>query len=158
MKIWKQPRDEHVIYEALSAIADGRVELVGENKAKCTSTSKGKFYEIEVELESNSIMSNDNMAFYVEEFSYPMIALLILKDVYRYDKDILPHFKDIKWKDINQKNKNNYMKSVGEVLENLKVNGVDTENIKIEIDRIYKEILDSTWYHLGEKKVPPNAY
>ena len=32
-----------------------------------------------------------------------------------YNKEILKHFKGIKWKDINQMHKNDYMKSVQEV-------------------------------------------
>ena len=60
--LWKKPRISK-IYEALTAIADGRIELVSENKARCYSSSKGKFYEIEYDPETDSIMSNDNTAY-----------------------------------------------------------------------------------------------
>lgn len=43
---WQKPKDEHIIYEALSAIADERFELIDPKHAKCTSTPKGKFCEI----------------------------------------------------------------------------------------------------------------
>jgi len=155
---WIKPRDSHIVYEALSAIADGRFELTGENTAKCTSTSQGKFYEIELDPKTNSIMSNDNMAFYVGELSYPMVAMLLVKNVIPYDETIQQYLKDIKWKNINQKNKNDYMKSVEFVLNLLKEQGVDTEKIRNECDRIYGVVVEMKLSLLGTKKVPPKAY
>lgn len=153
---WQNPKDEHIIYEALSAIADNRFDMISDRKARCTSTSKGKYYEIE--MIGNTIMSNDNMAYYRGEISYPMVAMFLEKDMYPYDKEILKYFVGIKWKDINQKNKNDYMKSVGEVLDNLNSKGVDIKHIQNEVKRIFSELLDTTFQLLGERKVPPQAY
>jgi hypothetical protein len=153
---WLPPKDEHIIYEALSAIADKRFEMIGDSKARCTSTSKGKFYEIE--LIGNAIMSNDNMAYYRGEISYPMVAMFLEKDMYPFDREILNHLIGIRWKDINQKNKNDYMKSVGEVLAKLSNQGVDTEHIKSEVSKIFVELIDTTFTYLGERKTPSNAY
>lgn len=153
---WLKPKDEHIIYEALSAIADKRFEMLSETKAKCTSTSRGKYYEIE--MIGNSIMSNDNMAYYRGEISYPMVAMFMEKGIYPYDRGILEQFVGVKWKDINQKNKNNYMKSVGEVLENIKSRGGDVEHIKDEVDRIFGQLCDTNFEVLGEKRLPPQAY
>lgn len=153
---WQNPKDEHIIYEAFSAIADKRFEMISDTKARCTSTSKGEYYEIK--MIGNSIMSNDNMAYYRGEVSYPMVAMFLEKGMYPYDKGILKHFVGIKWKDINQKNKNDYMKSVGEVLDDLKSNGVDIEHIQKEVKRIFSELSDTTFQMLGERRVPPQAY
>lgn len=153
---WLNPKDEHIIYEALSAIADKRFEMISDTKARCTSTSKGKNYEIE--MIGNSIMSNDNMAYYRGEVSYPMVVMFLEKGMYPYDKEILKHFVGIKWKDINQKNKNDYMKSVGQVLDSIQKSGGDIEHIKGEVNRMYKELCDTTFQILGEKKLPPKAY
>ncbi len=155
---WLPPKDEHIIYEALSAIADKRFTLTSDTTARCMSTSKGKFYEIKIDKSKNAIMSNDNMAYYVGEISYPMVAMMFTKNILHYDKNILPHLKDIQWKKINQKNKNNYMLSVKQVLEELESRGVETSIITKEIKRIFKELKKTTWIHLGDKRVPPSAY
>lgn len=154
---WNPPKDEHLIYEALSAIADGRIELIDDNTAKCTSTSRGKYYTISYE-EPNLIMSNDNMAFYREEVSYPMVAMLLELGKFKYDTGILTSLKGIKWKDINQKNKNDYMKSVREVLKGLKSQSVDTDLIKAEVKKIFHWIIRLGLNKLGSKVKPPQAY
>jgi hypothetical protein len=155
---WIKPKDEHIIYEALSAIADNRFEIVSNTNAKCTSTSKGKFYEIEYNQEAKEIMSNDNMAYYRGEISYPMVAMFLLKKEIPYDENILIHFANIPWKDINQKNKNDYMKSVAEFLKRLETNGIDVTYIKDEVGRIFAYISNLELSYLGNKTRPPNAY
>jgi hypothetical protein len=45
------------------------------------------------------------MTYYRDEVSYPMLAVLLSLKFLEYDTSILPHFKNILWKDINQKNK-----------------------------------------------------
>lgn len=156
---WNPPKNEHIVYEALSAIADGRIISSDDKKsAKCTSPSKGKFYTITYEPETKSIMSNDNMAYYVNEVSYPMVALLLLREDIKYDETILEDLKSIYWKDINQRFKNNYMKSVEYVLSNLKTKGKDTEKIVKEVKNIFAQVLDFKLNILGEKQIPPNAY
>ncbi|MFW5703067.1 MAG: hypothetical protein ACOCXP_03840 [Candidatus Dojkabacteria bacterium] len=154
---WHKPKDEHIVYEALSAIADGRIELLGDNKARCTSTSRGKFYEIEYDPETNAIMSNDNMAYYVDEVSYPMVAMLIKLGELEIGEDLLKYFEGIKWKDINQRNKNNYMKSVKEFLDGIDSNS-KREEVQTECRRIYDEVCKMKLQKLGKKKLPPKAY
>jgi hypothetical protein len=150
--IWKPARDVHTVYEALSAIADGRFVLSNETTAQCSSSSKNKFYTIEFDETTNSIISNDNMAYYVGEVSYPMVAMLLEKGVIKYNKDILVHLKNIKWKEINKKNKNDYMKSVREVLESLSLKGVDTNHIDTEANAIYSQLSKIELNRLSHKR------
>lgn len=155
---WNIPKDIHTVYEALSAIADGRIQLKSDTLAHVYSTSGNKYYIVEYNSEKKEIMSNDNKAFYVNEVSYPMVAMILLKDEIKYDKSILEYLKDIKWKDINKRNKNDYMKSVKEVLENIKNEGKDTTLIEKEIERIYNEVCSMNLKQLGKKRFPPSAY
>lgn len=155
---WNPPKDEHIVYEALSAIADNRFTLVSESEAQCYSTSRNKFYSVHYDSENSAIMSNDNMAFYVDEVSYPMVAMLLVKGKLEYNPEILKYFKDIKWKDINQRNKNNYMKSVNEVLEDLTSRGVNTQQIKNQVNDIFEDLLRLELNRLGKKQTPPKAY
>ncbi|HAM37712.1 TPA: hypothetical protein DCP42_03295 [Patescibacteria group bacterium] len=156
---WELPKDEHCVYEALSAIADERITL-NENRdgAKCISTSKGKFYTISYDSQTKSIMSNDNMAYYNSRISYPMIAFLMLNGEIEYGYWILNDLKGIYWKQINQKFKNDFMKAVDFVLVDLDKQGKDIELIKKEIERIYKQVRNLKLEMLGEKTFPPQAY
>lgn len=154
---WKKPHISK-IYEALTAIVDARIELVSENKAHCYSSSKGKFYEVEFEPKTNSIMSNDNTAFYTDAVSYPMIALLMLKNKIVYNPKLLDMLKGIFWKDINQKFKNDYDKAVEFVLADLKSKCVDVDFIQAEINKIYEVASNLQLNYLGEKIKPPVAY
>ncbi len=153
MKFWKKPKDEHIVYEALTAIADNRIELSKES-AKCYSSSRNKFYTLEYDLDKILMMSDDNMAYYRDEVSYPMLAVLLESNLIPFNKDLLANFKGIPWKDINQKNKNDYMKSVSEFLENCK----EKEEVEKEAKTIFAKLLDIEIGVLGSKKIPSKEY
>ncbi|MFA6602758.1 MAG: hypothetical protein WCT01_03050 [Candidatus Shapirobacteria bacterium] len=155
--IWKKPHISK-IYEALTAIADSRIELDGPNKAKCFSSSKGKFYETEYDSATNQIMSNDNTAYYTDSVSYPMIALLMLNGKIEYDQSLLETLKGIYWKDINQKFKNNYDQAIEFVLTDLSNKGVDISSLKLKIDNIFSNVCNLELSFLGPKRLPPSGY
>lgn len=154
MNFWIQPKDEHIVYEALTAIADDRVEFTND-AAKVFSSSRNKFYTVTFDLDNIAFMSDDNMAYYRDEVSYPMLAVLLLKNKITFDHRILPYLKNIPWKDINQKNKNDYMKSVYEFLGTL---GDETVLVKCEAQKIFDELLKIKVGVLGEKVIPPKGY
>ena len=133
--IWKKPHISR-IYEALTAIADNRIEING-NRAKCYEFGNDRVYDIQYDPVNGSIMSNDNAAFYTYSLSYPIIAYLMLIGKIPYQKKLLEIFKDVCWKDINQHFKNNYDKSIRFVLEGFKKEGQDIDFIKMEIKGIY---------------------
>ena len=150
--IWKKPHISK-IYEALTAIADDRIEMNG-NKAKCYSSSGDKVYDIQYDPINGSIMSNDNSAFYTYSLSYPMIAYLMLIGKIPYEKKLLEILKDICWKDINQKLKNDYDKSIKLVLGELKSEGEDIDFIRMEIQKIYNFVCKLEIKTLGKLQRP----
>lgn len=125
--------------------------------AKCFSSSRNKFYTINFNLKELSFMSDDNMAYYRDEVSYPILSVLLQENFLNFDKNILPNFKNIFWKEINQKNKNNYMKSVEEFLEN-----ISNEDLRIKIQKeclqIFLELNKLELKVFGEKNLPPQKY
>lgn len=158
---WDNPRDEHIIYEAFSALVDNRFEIVDEKTAHCYSTSRNKFYIVTfdfAEITKPKIMSNDKMAFFMNEVSYPMIALLFEKGILEFDRNLLSYFKDIRWKDINQKNKNDYMKSVSEVLDGIEQEGGDRKYIESHVSDIFKKVCALKIELLGDKKEAEQIY
>lgn len=154
--IWKKPHISKV-YEALTAIADDRMEIHG-NSAKCYSSSGDKFYDIKYDPKIGSIMSNDNAAYYTRSLSYPIIAYLMMIDKIPYEKSLLEIFKEIYWKDINQNFKNDYDKSIKYVMGEFKQNGEDVENIRREIKKIYDFTCGLKIKTFGELQRPPKGY
>ncbi|MEP7103881.1 MAG: hypothetical protein ABI721_04200 [Candidatus Dojkabacteria bacterium] len=152
---WSKPHISKV-YEALGAIADKRIEISPDkNEAKMYSSSKGKFYTVTWNDDFTAMMSNDNSAFYVGQLSYPMISVLMMKGKISYDPKMIELLKDIKWKDINKKFKNNVDKTVEFVLEGL---GADAEFVKNETERILKEVEGLNIEYFGQRTYPPKGY
>ena len=146
------------IYEAITAIADKRIKLIGENIAQCTSSSRGKFYTVKYDPVSNSLMSNDNTAWYTDSLSYPMVALLMMEGIIKYDSQLEQILSGIIWKDINQKFKNDYDKAIVFVLEDLANKGHNIKFIQEEINRIFNEVTSMKFGKLGKKEKPPIGY
>lgn len=155
---WKTPPDNHIVYEALTALADKRLEVINDHEAHCYSSSGRKYYAITYDPQTHAIMSNDNMAYYIGQVSYPMIAFLMMKGEISYDYRLLECLKGIPWKDINQKFLNQWEKSVGYVLAQLKERCIDTAYVQDEVAKIFAIVQKLDLTQLGEKIVPPKAY
>lgn len=125
------------IPEAYSAIADNRI-IMSENSALVDSSDHSKRYT--VTWNDNLYTSNDNASIWQGYAGYPMIAVLMLQGKLPLDRTIVSYFKDINWKALNTKYKSKYDKAVAEVLDSLKEKGIDTEEIKSEINNVYESI------------------
>lgn len=146
------------VYEAITCIADNRIE-VSEDKtiAKTSSSSKNKTYTVEYNADKQEIMANDNSAYWTDTISYPMIALLMLREEIEYDEDLLKPMTNIYWKKINKKHKNNYKEATKEVLEGLK-DGYDIDWIQKEVEKIYEQVKNLKLKKLGKKRFPPKEF
>jgi hypothetical protein len=100
------------IWEALSALADNRVEKISENEYHVTSSDYSKAYTVIVEKETYS--SNDNATYWQHYAGYPILAVWMLEKKAEPNADLLPLFANIPWKALNTKYKNKYELSIGE--------------------------------------------
>ena len=146
------------VYEAVTAIADKRYELVSDTELKLFSSSRGKFYTVKYDPSTKAIMSNDNTAYYTHSVSYPMLTLLMLRGDLPYDQDLLTPLSNIIWKDIMTKHKNNYDAGIAEVLADLNDRGIDTDSLQAKINSIYSVACSLTLTPLGKRVLPPKAY
>ncbi|WEV68703.1 hypothetical protein OZX73_05275 [Bifidobacterium sp. ESL0775] len=116
--ILRKPTPIAKIYEALSAVADGRVELCSpESKAIVTSSARTKRYT--VMISERLYTSNDNATYWQHYAGYPIIAVLIEQGKISLPPDsqpLLKHFKNINWKQLNTENKNHYDKAISQFL------------------------------------------
>lgn len=143
------------IYEALGAVADGRVEVSG-NTAKVFSSSRNKYYDIVFDPAKMAIMANDNGSYWKGYLGYPSIAFLMKTGVLYYDDSIGNLLKGIAWKDINQKFKNDFDKTLNFILSQR----TEDERYIIEtfVKRVDKEIAKLNLSILGKKTKPPEGY
>ena len=146
------------IYEALGCISDKRIELNLVDGAKVYSSSGGKFYAVKYDSKSNSVMSNDNTSYWTGQLGYPSIALLLLKGIISYDPRLADFLKGIKWKDINQKFKNDYDKTEEYVGNLLKEKELPFDELNKDVDRIKNQLVKLELNYFGEKTKPPIGY
>lgn len=110
-KLWKLPPPIK-IYEALGAIADGRVELIDDFRAKVRSSSGNKTYTVAFNPETRELSVNDNGSYYQGYVGYPALAFLMIKGLLPFDEKLSASLKGIHWKQLNQENKNDFDKTV----------------------------------------------
>lgn len=125
------------IYEAYSAIADGRVTLNADS-AKVVSSNGEKQYT--VTWKDDVYTSNDNASYWQGYAGYSMIAVLMLQGKLTLNKDIAYCFKEINWTELNKKYKAKYAKAVEEVMSGLKGKGIDCDKIFLEVQNVYRQI------------------
>jgi len=145
------------IYEALGCLADKRLKVT-DPKVRVYSSSGNKYYTVQYSESKNAIMSNDNGSFWVGYLGYPSIAYLMKLGKLPFSKKYYKTLKDIAWKDINTKNKNNFTKTMLEIDEIVKQQGVNIKEFHDFIDKIEKAIEEKDLNLLGTKQNPPKEY
>lgn len=140
------------VYEAYSAIADDRVRFEGD-KIFVDSSNHSKTYTILKQY--NTYISNDNMSYYVQTIGYPILATMMLEGKLNYNKNIIPLFKDINWKEINTKYKNDYVEACKFILDQIKLSGADLNFIKAETEKTYREVQSLKLKYIKSKIFPP---
>jgi len=145
------------IYEALGAIADGRVEVDG-NTAKVYSSSGNKRYEVIYEPQLKAITSNDNGSFWQGYLGYPMVAFLMLKKLISFDSKMAGWLKGIHWKDINTQFKYDFAKTEEFVRQEMQDRGADLTSFDVFKDRVIAEIKLLGLNKLITNARPPEGY
>lgn len=154
MATWKSP-PKAKIYEALSAIGDGRVKLKADRKAEIESSGRSKTYLVEWSDDLRGITSNDNASYWQGYMGYPIIVVLLLLGRLDFKKETADLLSGIPWKQINKQFRNNYDKAVESVLDQLEANGVDTQTITSEVEKIMAQVETLELEKLPRRKPPP---
>ncbi|MHA1505654.1 MAG: hypothetical protein ACTSR0_00470 [Candidatus Asgardarchaeia archaeon] len=151
--VWKLPPRVKVM-EALGAIADGRIEFPSENEAKVRSSDLNKTYTVKFDLEKMEIISNDNGSFYRGYLGYPSIAVLMIKGILPFSKEIAEGLKGIKWKELNEKYKM-YYKTEFVAKKIAERRGVSSEEVDSFIKKVIEKIKELKIKKLKEDIAPP---
>lgn len=154
---WNQP-PVIKLYEALGAVADGRVHIDG-NKAKVYSSSGNKYYDINYDPETNSISSNDNASYWKGYAGYPIVAFLLVKGVLEVNEDAAQSLKGIAWKDVNTKFKNDFSKTEQLVRdEALKSGKISLEELDTYLEALKSKLEALELNRSQQGPPPPKAY
>lgn len=159
---WKLP-PAIKIYEALGAVADGRVEVddkdnEGVVSARVFSSSRNKFYMVFWDEMKQAIMTNDNGTYWQGYLGYPGLAFLMKIGELEYRKEVAQSLEGIAWKDLNTRFNNRFEKTMEVVWNQTKTNGVTREELEDEVERITERLKQMKLVFLGKKLKPPKGY
>lgn len=124
------------IYEAWSALADGRVEM-DEDTAEVTSSNDTKHYTVSW---SGDVYSSDDNASYWQSYAgYPVLAVLMKQGELPLADALVPRFAHIDWNALNKKHKRDYAAAAQEAFEAAGL----TEEETTEAEAAAQEALDA---------------
>ena len=125
------------VYEAWSAVADGRVKLhPDERRATVTSSNGEKEYTVSWDEDGAAYSSNDNATYWQGYAGYPVIAVLMAQGRLPFDNDMAEGFAHVDWTELNERHKRDYAAAVREVVDE---RGLDAA----QADAAAHEVLDA---------------
>lgn len=126
------PREK--VFEAWTAIVDGRVEL-HEGYAEVKSSDDAKVYT--VRFDGDYFSSDDNATYWRGYAGYPVIAVLMLQGRLPFDTAEAQKWKDINWKVLNTRYRNNYSEAVEEIE---KERGIEKNTADKAVDEVMQHL------------------
>lgn len=122
------------IYEAYSALIDGRVAIKGQ-EAQVLSSDRSKTYT--VSWQDSVYKSNDNATYWQGYAGYPILAVLMLQGKLPFDCAIAEYFKEVDWTALNLQHKRNYQAALDEVFRKRVPYG-EEERVRAQVQRTYE--------------------
>ena len=156
MSGWKLP-PKAKIYEALTAVADGRVKLKGGETAEVLSSDGSKTYTVQWSPDLRQITSNDNGSYWQRYIGYPIIAVLMVLGRLNFDRRVAQALSGIDWKQTNRRFRNDYDKAVESVLLNLDVESGLRQRVASEVDKIFSQLETLDLEALPRRGRPPKG-
>ncbi len=121
--------------EALAAVADGRVERLGDKAFLVRSSDGSRVYRVYVDPERGVAYSDDNGTRLRGYIGYPIIAALILMGLVPRDDVLAEALRGIPWRRLNEELKK-YALVIDRVKEIVRERGVDPSRV----DRYMEEV------------------
>lgn len=106
------------VFEAWSAVTDGRVALDDKERRATVGSSDGsKAYTVTWNEGGTTYSSNDNATYWQGYAGYPVIAVLMAQDRLPFDCAVAEGFAHVNWNELNERHKRDYAAAVREVVE-----------------------------------------
>lgn len=153
MTDWKLPPKAKA-YEALGAVADGRVRVVSPTEAQVTSSGGDRVYTVSWTTDGRQFTSNDNASYWQGYAGYPIVAVLLATGVIEYDPGIAQALAGIPWKRLNDRHRRDYDAAVEEVLRDVAERGGDRAAVAAQAEAVHRQ-LAALKLERGPRKRPP---
>jgi hypothetical protein len=128
------------IYEAIGALGDGRVQLEDERYASVLSSDRSKTYQVEISADRRTISSNDNASYWQGYLGYPGIAVMLKRGFCPVRTEAINALKGIPWKELNRRFRNDYHRTIKEVMRRAEERGFDPEVLAAEAETVLSKL------------------
>ena len=122
------------VFEAWTAIVDGRIAM-HDGSADVSSSDGTKGYT--VRFDGDRYSSDDNATYWRGYAGYPVLAVLMLQGRLPFDEAEASLWRDVNWKEINTRYRNNYAKAVEETAEE---RGIDLKAAYAAAERVMEAL------------------
>jgi hypothetical protein len=153
---WKLPPRAKV-FEAFTAVADGRVRLTGAGSARVVSSGGDKTYDIEWSEEGRTISANDNASYWQGYLGYPILAVLLKRGELHADGDAVTALAGIDWHDLNRRYRRDYDAAVAHALVELEKRGGDPALVECQADAVLDQLAALGLQRAGRGRRPPTG-
>jgi hypothetical protein len=122
------------VLEALGAVVDGRVRLVGEGRCEVVSSEGDRVYNVVVE--GGFVYSNDNGTLYRGYVGYPILACLMAEGRLPIDAELGEKLRGVPWRRLNEQ-----YKRYEDVLRHIYAErGIERERVEAYIDAVLRRL------------------
>jgi hypothetical protein len=156
MTAWKLPPRAKV-FEAFTAVADGRVRLTGPGSATVTSSRGDRTYDVEWSEDGRAIAANDNASYWQGYLGYPVLAVLLERGELHAGEDVVRALAGVPWHDLNKRFKRDYDAAVAQVLAGLPAGGPDAGEVQEDVDGVMEQLAGLDLQRSGRGRRPPKA-
>lgn len=125
------------VYEAWSALADGRVET-GDQEASVTSSNGAKRYT--VTWDGDVYASNDSASYWQGYAGYPVLAVMMKEGRLPYDRELAEKLSSVDWNTLNKKHKRDYQAAVDEAFEAAGFTPEEKARAQVDAENILKTL------------------
>lgn len=105
MKLLTKPPRIKVL-EAIGALGDGRVNMVSESKALVKSSGGERVYTVVLIQDTPGVYraySNDNGTIHKGYIGYPILSVMMVKEIIPVDGEVMKAMTGIPWRELNEK-------------------------------------------------------
>ena len=154
MAPWKLPPRAKV-FEAFTAVADGRVRLTGPGSATVSSSRGDREYDVEWSDDGRTVTANDNASYWQGYVGYPILAVLLVRGELRVDASAVTAMGGIPWHELNKRFKREYEAAIALVLSDLAACGADTALVEREVAAVLEQLGALGLQRAGRGRRPP---
>ena len=156
MAPWKLPPRAKV-FEAFTAVADGRVRLSEPGSATVTSSGGDKTYDVGWSDDGRTITADDNASYWQGYLGYPIVAVLLERGVLHAGDDVVAALAGVAWHDLNNQYKRDYDAAVAHALRGLPAGGATRAQIEAAVDDVLEQLAALDLERAGRGRRPPGG-